>query len=58
MSCRWAARGKVHANGASFDLAVVHIWELRNAQVIRYQAYMDTPGMLEVLARPRAEDRV
>ena len=32
-------RGTVKANGASFDIPEVHVWELRDGKVVRYQAY-------------------
>ena len=44
-------RGTVRANGASFDIPEVHVWELRDGKVVRYQVYIDTPAMLEVLGR-------
>jgi ketosteroid isomerase-like protein len=44
-------RGMVRANGASFDIPEVHVWELRDAKVVRYQVYIDTPAMLEALGR-------
>lgn len=45
-------RGKVVANGAPFDVAEVHVWELRNGKVVGFQAYIDTPAMLDALNRP------
>jgi uncharacterized protein len=44
-------RGTVRANGASFDIPEVHVWELRDGKVVRYQVYIDTPAMLEALGR-------
>jgi uncharacterized protein len=44
-------RGKVRANGASFDVAEVHVWELRDDKVVGFQAYIDTPAMLDALGR-------
>jgi ketosteroid isomerase-like protein len=44
-------RGTVRANGASFDIPEVHVWELRDGKVVRYQVYIDTPAMLEALRR-------
>lgn len=44
-------RGKVVANGASFDVPEVHVWELRDRKVVRFQAYIDTPAMLDALNR-------
>jgi len=42
-------RGKVLANGATFDVPEVHVWELRDGKVVRFQVYIDTPAMLEAL---------
>jgi uncharacterized protein len=44
-------RGKALANGASFDIPEVHVWELRDGKVVRYQVYIDTPAMLDALRR-------
>jgi hypothetical protein len=44
-------RGTVRANGASFDIPEVHVWELRDGKVVRYQVYIDTPTMLDALGR-------
>jgi hypothetical protein len=44
-------RGTVRANGASFDIPEVHVWELRDGKVVRYQVYIDTPAMLDALGR-------
>jgi ketosteroid isomerase-like protein len=29
----------------------VHVWELRDGKVVRYQVYIDTPAMLDALSR-------
>jgi ketosteroid isomerase-like protein len=42
-------RGNVVANGASFDIAEVHVWEVRDGKVVAFRAYIDTPAMLEAL---------
>ena len=42
-------RGSVVANGASFDVAEVHLWEVRDGKVVAFRAYIDTPAMLEAL---------
>jgi uncharacterized protein len=42
-------RGRVLANGATFDVPEVHVWELRDGKVVRFQVYIDTPAMLEAL---------
>ena len=41
----------MRANGASFDIPEVHVWELRDGKVVRYQVYIDTPAMLDALGR-------
>lgn len=45
-------RGKVVANGATFDVPEVHVWELRDGKVVRFQVYIDAPAMLEALRSP------
>jgi uncharacterized protein len=42
-------RGKVLANGATFDVPEVHVWELRDGKVVRFQVYIDTPAMVAAL---------
>jgi ketosteroid isomerase-like protein len=44
-------RGTVNATGAEFDIAEVHIWELRDSKAVSFRAYIDTPAMLAVLER-------
>jgi uncharacterized protein len=44
-------RGTVRANGASFDIPEVHLWELRAGKVVRYRSFIDTPAMLDALGR-------
>jgi ketosteroid isomerase-like protein len=42
-------RGTVNATGAQFDVAEVHIWELRHGKAVSFRAYIDTPAMLAAL---------
>ncbi|MCU1375795.1 MAG: hypothetical protein JWO68_3081 [Actinomycetia bacterium] len=42
-------RGTVRANGASFDLAEVHRWVLRDGKAVSAHFAIDTPAMLDVL---------
>jgi ketosteroid isomerase-like protein len=42
-------RGIARRTGAAFDLRATHVYELRRGKVIRMEAYVDTPGMMEVL---------
>ena len=44
-------RGTVLANGASFDIPEVHVWEVRDGRVVELRAYIDTPAMVEALRR-------
>ena len=39
-------RGTVVANGASFDVPEVHVWEVRDGRVVAFQAYINTPATL------------
>ena len=43
------SRGRVRANGQQFDLAVAHVWTLRQGKVRRFEVYLDTPAMLNAL---------
>jgi ketosteroid isomerase-like protein len=43
-------RGRVRANGQAYDLAIVHVWSIREGRAVRFAAYIDTPGMLSALA--------
>ena len=42
-------RGTVVATGVAFDVPEVHLWELRDGKVVRFEAYIDTPAMLAAL---------
>jgi ketosteroid isomerase-like protein len=42
-------RGTVVANGATFDVPEVHLWELRDGKVVRFEVYIDTPAMRTAL---------
>jgi ketosteroid isomerase-like protein len=46
---RGRTRGTVIANGAEFDVAETHLWELRAGKVICFESYIDTPAMLAAL---------
>ncbi len=45
--------GTVNANGAPFDIAVVHVWTLHEGRAAAFEAYIDTPAMLEALDKPK-----
>ena len=42
-------RGRVRANQKEFDVRAVHVWTLKDGKVLRFEAYIDTPKMLEAL---------
>jgi ketosteroid isomerase-like protein len=48
-------RGKVNANGQLFDMPAVHVWQLRDGQVVRFQPYIDVPTMQASLSAESAE---
>ena len=41
--------GTVNATGAEFDVAEVHILTVSDGQIVRFEARIDTPAMLEAL---------
>lgn len=51
------SRGTVNSTGQAFDVAEVHLWTLRDDNVVRFEAYIDTPAMLEILHLDPAEAR-
>jgi ketosteroid isomerase-like protein len=48
---RGRTRGTVRASGVEFDIAEVHVFELRDGRIVRFDAYIDTPAMTEVLGK-------
>jgi ketosteroid isomerase-like protein len=50
---RGRTQGTVKANGAPFDIAETHLYELRehhgDVSVVRFESYIDTPAMLAAL---------
>jgi ketosteroid isomerase-like protein len=44
-------RGHVRQNNAPFDIRAVHVWGIRDGKAISFEAYIDTPAMLEALAK-------
>ena len=44
-------RGTVNATGVEFDIAEVHRWVIRDGKALRAHFAIDTPGMLEALAK-------
>ncbi len=47
--------GTVNANGAPFDVQEMHLLTVRDGKVVRFEAHIDTPEMLQALrATPRS----
>jgi hypothetical protein len=50
---RGRTQGTVKANGASFDVAETHLYELHerdgDIKIARFESYIDTPAMLAAL---------
>jgi len=42
-------QGKVRASGKKFKVRAVHVWTMKKGKVLRFEAYIDTPKMLELL---------
>lgn len=42
-------RGQVRANHREFNVRAVHVWTVREGKALRFEAYIDTPLMLEAL---------
>ena len=45
------SRGTVQSNGATYDIPECHVWTIEGDKVTRVEFFIDTPTMLEVLAR-------
>ena len=45
------SHGTVKANGNSFDIAIVHVWHLRDGKAVLFEPYVDTAGMLKALGK-------
>jgi uncharacterized protein len=43
-------RGTVHATRRQFDVPIAHVWRIVDGRATRWEAYIDTPAMLEALA--------
>ena len=48
------SRGRVKASGNAFEVAVVHVWTMRQGKALRFENYLDTPTMLRALYGERA----
>jgi ketosteroid isomerase-like protein len=45
------SHGTAIASGNSFDIAVVHVWHLRDGKAVLFEPYIDTAGMLKALGK-------
>jgi hypothetical protein len=45
-------RGRVVATGRPFEIAETHVWTVRDGKVLRFESYIDTARMREVLGLP------
>jgi ketosteroid isomerase-like protein len=43
-------RGRTRSGGTTFDVAIVHVWTVRDGRISRFEAYIETPPMLAALA--------
>ena len=43
-------RGTVNATRRPFDVPIAHVWRIVDGRATRWEAYIDTPAMLEALA--------
>lgn len=43
------SRGKIRATRREFDVAAVHVWTMRDGKAVKFESYIDTPRMREVL---------
>lgn len=44
--------GTVLANGATFDVPVVHVWKVEEGKVVQFSPYIDIPTMNVALHQP------
>lgn len=44
-------RGMARATGTTFELPAVHVYTVKDGTIRRYEAYVDTPGMLHAIGR-------
>ena len=45
-------RGTVNANGASFEVPVVHVWQVEEGKITKFSPYIDVPLMNAALNQP------
>lgn len=49
-------RGQARETGRAIDLAIAHVWTVRDGLVARFAAYLDTPAMLHALGLERDDE--
>ena len=42
-------KGKANESGKPIDLDIVHLWQVKNRKIDRFEAFIDTPAMLSAL---------
>src|SRR5215813_1640787 len=42
-------RGRALATGKEFEVRAVHVWTVRDGKILRFEAYIDNPRMLDAL---------
>ena len=45
------SHGTAIATGNTFDIAIVHVWHLRDGKAVLFEPYIDTAAMLKALGR-------
>ena len=45
------SRGTALATGNTFDIAIVHVWHLRDGKAVLFEPYIDTAAMLKALGK-------
>ena len=48
------SRGRVKAHDHAFEVAIAHVWTMRQGKALRFENYLDTPTMLRALYGERA----
>ncbi|MDB6079734.1 MAG: hypothetical protein JWO82_3481 [Akkermansiaceae bacterium] len=49
-------QGTVNGNGQAFDVAIAHVWTLKDGLAVKAQYHIDHPAMLKALAPPEDEE--
>ena len=45
------SQGRVNANGNPFDIAIVHVWHLRDSKAVLFEPYVETVAILKALGK-------